>query len=175
MMRGLRCFLGVILMISTLAVADKMAAIHVDLATVESSEDLLPVDGLTSTGQPNAEQLALFAEAGYVAVVDLRAESENRGLDEAAAVESLGLDYVNLPVSGAASISWENAAKLEEILSSYDGPVLVHCGSGNRVGALLALSKSKNGADDEEAVAYGRSAGMTSLEPVVSSRLTEHE
>ena len=175
MMRGLRCFLGVILMISTLAVADKMAAIHVDMATVESSDDLLPVDGLTSTGQPNAEQLALFAEAGYVAVVDLRAESENRGLDEAAVVKSLGLDYVNLPVSGAASISWENAAKLEEILSLYDGPVLVHCGSGNRVGALLALSKSKNGADDEEAVAYGRAAGMTSLEPVVSSRLAEHE
>jgi uncharacterized protein (TIGR01244 family) len=160
-------------MISTLAVADKMAAIHVDMATVESSDDLLPVDGLTSTGQPNAAQLALFAEAGYVAVVDLRAESENRGLDEAAAVESLGLDYVNLPVSGAASISWENAAKLEEILSSYDGPVLVHCGSGNRVGALLALSKSKNGAGDEEAVAYGRAAGLTGLEPAVRSRLAE--
>ena len=74
--------------------ADKMTAVHIDLATVESSDDLLPVGGLTSTGQPNAEQLALFAEAGYVAVVDLRGESENRGLDEAAAVESLGLDYV---------------------------------------------------------------------------------
>jgi len=152
-----------------------MTAVHVDLATVDSSDDLLPVDGLTSTGQPNAEQLALFAEAGYVAVVDLRGESENRGLEEAAAVEVLGLDYVNLPISGADSISWENASKLEEILSSYDGPVLVHCGSGNRVGALLALSKSKNGADDEEAAAYGRSAGMTSLESVVKARLAEDE
>ncbi len=174
-MRGLRCFLGAILMLSTIAVADKMVAIHVDLTTVESSEDLRPVDGLRSSGQPDAEQLALIAEAGYVAVVDLRGESENRGLDEAAAVESLGMDYVNLPVSGAESISWENATQLEEILSSYDGPVLVHCGSGNRVGALLALSKSKNGADDEEAVAYGRAAGMTGLEPVVRSRLAEDE
>jgi uncharacterized protein (TIGR01244 family) len=160
-------------MLSMIAVADKMAAIHVDLATVESSDDLLPVDGLTSSGQPDAEQLALIAEAGYVAVVDLRGESENRGLNEAAAVESLGLDYVNLPVSGADSISWENATKLEDILSSYDGPVLVHCGSGNRVGALLALSKSKNGAGDEEAVAYGRAAGLTGLEPLVRSRLAE--
>ena len=172
-MRGLRFFLCTILMACSIAMADKMTTVHVDLATVDSSDDLLPVDGLTSTGQPNAEQLALFAEAGYVAVVDLRGESENRGLEEAAAVEVLGLDYVNLPVSGADSISWENASKLEEILSSYDGPVLVHCGSGNRVGALLALVKSKNGADDEEAVAYGRAAGLTGLEPVVRSRLAE--
>jgi uncharacterized protein (TIGR01244 family) len=174
-MQGIRFFLCTIFMVCTIAVADKMTAVHVDLATVESSDDLLPVDGLTSAGQPDAEQLALFAEAGYVAVVDLRGESENRGLDEAAAVEALGLDYVNLPVSGADSISWQNANKLEEILSSFDGPVLVHCGSGNRVGALLALSRSKNGADDEEAVAYGRAAGMTSLEPVVRSRLAEDE
>ncbi len=70
---------------------------------------------------------------------------------------------------------WENANKLQEILSSYDGPVLVHCGSGNRVGALLALSKSQSGADDEAALAYGRAAGMTGLESVVRSRLAEDE
>ncbi len=172
-MRALQFFLFAILVIVTTAIADKLAAIHVDLATVESSDDLLPVDGLTSAGQPDEQQLALFAEAGYVAVVDLRGESESRGLDEAATVANLGMDYVNLPISGAASISWQNAAKLEEILLSYDGPVLVHCGSGNRVGALLALSKSKNGADEEEAVSYGRSAGLTGLEPVVRSRLAE--
>lgn len=155
------------------AMADELAEIHVDLKSIEFSQDLHPVDGLTSSGQPNAEQLALVAEAGYVAVVDLRGESENRGLDEAATVEGLGLDYVNLPVSGADSISWENANKLQEILSSFEGPVLVHCGSGNRVGALLALSKSESGADDEDALAYGRAAGMTGLEAVVRERLEE--
>ncbi len=174
-MKNLQVFVCATLVIATTAMAEEMAEIHVDLESIESSQDLSPVDGLRSSGQPDAEQLALFAEAGYVAVVDLRGESENRGLDEAAAVESLGLDYVNLPVSGADSISWENANKLQEILSSYDGPVLVHCGSGNRVGALLALGKSKNGADDEEAVAYGRAAGMTRLESVVRSRLSEAE
>ncbi len=174
-MKNLQVFVCATLVMATTAMAEEMAEIHVDLESIETSQDLSPVDGLRSSGQPDAEQLALFAEAGYVAVVDLRGESENRGLDEAAAVEGLGLDYVNLPVSGADSISWENANKLQEILSSYDGPVLVHCGSGNRVGALLALSKSKNGADDEEAVAYGRAAGMTRLESVVRSRLSEDE
>lgn len=170
-MRRLQFFIYTTLLLFVTVMADETAKVHVDLSTVKSSQDLRPVDGLTSSGQPDAEQLALLAKAGYVAVVDLRGESENRGLDEAVVVASLGLDYVNLPVSGADSISWENATKLEQILASYDGPVLVHCGSGNRVGALLALSKSQEGADDEEALEYGRSAGLTGLEPVVRSRL----
>jgi uncharacterized protein (TIGR01244 family) len=173
MLKDLQVFLCATLVMATTAMAEEMTEILVDLEALESSKNLSPVNGLRSSGQPDAEQLALFAEAGYVAVVDLRGESENRGLDEVAVIESLGLDYLSLPVSGADSISWENAAKLEEILSSYDGPVLVHCASGNRVGALLALSKSENGAGDEEAVAYGRAAGLTGLEPVVRSRLAE--
>jgi uncharacterized protein (TIGR01244 family) len=163
------------LTLATAVVADETAEVHVDLESLKSSEQLVPVDGISATGQPDAEQLALFAAAGYVAVVDLRGESENRGLDEEAAVAGLGLDYVNFPISGADAISWDNAGKLEEILSSYDGPVLVHCGSGNRVGALLALSQSKNGATDENALAYGRAAGLTGLESVVRSRLAEDD
>jgi hypothetical protein len=50
---------------------------------------------------------------------------------------------------------------------------LLHCGSGNRVGALLALRESQDGADDESALEYGRSAGLTKLEPVVIKRLEE--
>jgi protein tyrosine phosphatase (PTP) superfamily phosphohydrolase (DUF442 family) len=78
-----------------------------------------------------------------------------------------------LPLSSADSISLENARHLDEILSGYDGPVLVHCGSGNRVGALLALRQSLRGADDAEALAYGKSAGLTGLERVVRARLAE--
>ncbi len=174
-MQKLRVFILVTLVVFAAAGADDMAEMHVDLASVESSQGLRPVDGITSAGQPDAEQLAIFAEAGYVAVIDLRGPTEDRGLDEAAVVESLGLDYINLPVSGASSISRENATKLAEMLSSYDGPVLVHCGSGNRVGALLALGQSNHGVADEEAIAYGRAAGMTGLESVVRERLAEKD
>jgi len=155
--------------------ADDDGQIHVDIQAVTVSSDLRPVDGVTSAGQPNAEQLALAAEAGYVAVVDLRGEGEDRGLDEEALLEDLGLDYVQLPISSPDAISMQNAALLDQILADYDGPVLVHCGSGNRVGALLALRKSLSGASDEEALAHGKSAGLTGLEPVVRARLIESE
>ncbi len=132
-----------------------------------------PADGITAAGQPNENGLRELADSGYVAVIDLRTEGEDRGLDEQAVVESLGMDYVSLPIEGRGAISFENAAKLDQILAKYDQPVLVHCGSSNRVGALLALREKMNGADDEDALAFGKSAGMTSLEDTVKSRLAE--
>jgi hypothetical protein len=43
----------------------------------------------------------------------------------------------------------------------------MHCGSGNRVGAVLALRQSLNGASDEESIEFCVDSGMTRLEPRV--------
>ena len=145
--------------------------IHVDLADVVEKQSVQPVDGVTSAGQPDAAALEVFADSGYAAVIDLRGPDENRGFDEAGTAEALGLDYVSLPVVGRDGVSFENAAKLDALLEKYEAPVLVHCGSGNRVGALLALRESLAGADTAAALEAGRSAGLTRLEPIVKERL----
>lgn len=132
-----------------------------------------PAEAITAAGQPNENGLKELADSGYAAVIDLRAEGEDRGLDEKAVVESLGMDYISLPIEGRGAISFENAAKLDRILGKYEEPVLVHCGSSNRVGALFALREKMHGADDENALAFGKSAGMTSLEDTVKLRLAE--
>jgi protein tyrosine phosphatase (PTP) superfamily phosphohydrolase (DUF442 family) len=62
---------------------------------------------------------------------------------------------------------------LDDVLQEIDGPVLLHCGSGNRVGAVLALRHSLSGASEEEAIAFGNDAGLTKLEDVVRERLSE--
>ena len=157
---------------ATFAMAEE-DRIHVDINAVTASSDLQPVDGITSSGQPDADGFKHVADAGYAAVIDLRGPGENRGLDETTVLAELGLDYVVLPLTGPDSISMENAGKLDEILLSYDKPVLIHCGSGNRVGAILALRHSLRGASDEEALAYGNSAGLTGLEPIVKQRLEQ--
>ena len=157
------------------AAPDTRPKIHVEMADVTKTADVQPVDGITSAGQPDTDDLRIFAEAGYVAIVDLRGPEEDRGIDEAAAVAELGLDYVQLPIVGDDAINFENAKKLDALLSGYDGPVLVHCGSGNRVGAMLALRKSLHGEDAEAALDYGRSAGLKRLEPVVKKRLAASE
>jgi len=149
--------------------------LHVDVEAVVARAIVTPVDGVTSSGQPDQAAFEVFSESGYVAVIDIRGEKEDRGMeDEQAAIENLGMDYVLLPIEGEAAINFDNAAKLDELIASYDGPVLVHCGSGNRVGALLALRKSLDGASDEEAFAYGKQGGLTRFEDVVKEQLSKN-
>ena len=83
--------------------------------------------------------------------------------------------YVQLPIDDKSAISFENAKKLDELIGEHDGPVLVHCGSANRVGALLALRASLDGADDETAIEVGKEAGLTRLEGVVRETLENGE
>ncbi len=140
--------------------------LKVDLDEVVANGVVHPVDGLTAAGQPDLASFTVFADSGYAAVIDLRTAGEARGLDEPAVVERLGMDYVTLPI-GRDGISFENARSLDELIKRYEGPVLVHCGSSNRVGALLALRASLDGADDAAALNAGREGGLTRLEPKV--------
>ena len=151
---------------------DTVPELKVDLATVVSTGVVIPVDGMTSAGQPDEAALGIFAKQGYTTVIDLRTEGEDRGIDEAEVVDGLGMEYISLPI-GRDDINFGSARSLDILISEADGPVLVHCGSANRVGALLALSKSLDGADNETALEYGRKGGMTSLESKVKQALTE--
>lgn len=145
---------------------------HVDVAAVVEAGAVAPVDGITSAGQPDAAALRVFADSGYKVVIDMRGPDEDRGFeDERASVEALGMDYVFFPISSTADINFESARKLNELLESTDGPALLHCASGNRVGAVLALRHSLTGASPEESIAYGKNAGLTRLEDVVRDRL----
>jgi uncharacterized protein (TIGR01244 family) len=147
--------------------------LKVDLDKVTELGTVSSVDGVTSAGQPNEAALEVFADSGYATVIDLRGADEDRGFNEASVVEALGLHYVTLPIEGKDAVSFDSARKLDELLQEYPGPVLVHCGSGNRVGALLALRASLDGADDESALAVGREGGLTRLEGLVRERLAE--
>lgn len=123
-----------------------------------------PRPQLYTAGQPSAAQLQQAAAAGITTLIDLRQPDEDRGFDETAAAERLGLRYVRIPVAGAAGLTQANAQALRSALAQSQGPVLLHCASGNRAGALLALLQARDGAPVEQALQFGRSAGMTSLE-----------
>lgn len=129
------------------------------------------LEGITTAGQPSQAALSAAAAAGYKSVIDLRAPNEDRGLDEKAAVESLGMSYVNLPVDGSAGVSYANASALDKLLAEAPKPVLVHCASGNRAGALLALRAKIHGADDSAALELGVASGLGGLQPVVEQKL----
>jgi len=123
-----------------------------------------PTPGLHTGGQPTATQLQQAAATGITTVIDLRQPDEDRGFDEAGVTAQLGLHYVRIPVAGATGLTPANVQALHTALAEADGPVLLHCASGNRVGALLALLKARQGMPVDQALQFGRDAGMTSLE-----------
>ena len=166
--------LAILLLAFTAIAGEGEQSIHVDLDEIVAAGKVAPVDGITSSGQPDATSLKVFADSGYAVVIDMRGPDEDRGMDNfAAAVEANGMEYVPFPVVGKDAISYETAAELDELLLGIDAPVLMHCGSGNRVGAVLALRESLAGASDDEALAYGKDAGMTRLEPLVREVLED--
>jgi len=145
------------------------------VSTVDPAELLpkgnLPIEGVLTGGQPTTAQLETLAGLGYETVINLRGPGES-GSTDPALVESLGMTYVAIPVMGADDISEENARKLASAMGDGESPVVLHCASSNRVGALLAMKAFYvDGMTAEEALALGKAAGVTRLEPVVRQRL----
>ncbi|MFP5374725.1 MAG: TSUP family transporter [Gammaproteobacteria bacterium] len=125
-----------------------------------------PRPDLITGGQPAPGDWARLRASGIRMVVNLRTAEELEGRDVAAEARAHGLDYVSLPVDGAAGITDANARALWDLVGTPgEGVVLVHCASGNRVGALLALGAARSGAlTPGQALQFGRDAGMTGLE-----------
>lgn len=98
--------------------------------------------GVWGGGQPTREQLQAAAAAGVKSVVNLRPLTEEGAWDERAYVEELGMRYVHIPVAGPAEITEENADLLAAVIDDAQArPVLIHCASGKRAGALFALAQ----------------------------------
>jgi protein tyrosine phosphatase (PTP) superfamily phosphohydrolase (DUF442 family) len=133
------------------------------LTGVPNACQLLP--GVVTGGQPSAAHLAAFLDAGGRVVLDLRDTMEPRPLDEPATVASLGMAYVNVPV-GPHSLTDATLDRVREVLrEAGDGLVLVHCGSGNRVGAaLLPFLMLDHGLEEEDAVGQAMRVGLRSAE-----------
>ena len=127
----------------------------------------VPIAGVLSGGQPTEEQFEAAAAAGFRTVINLRTEKEPGFEWEAELVEELGMRYVLIPVAGAQGLTQKNVKRLDRALGKARdlGPVLLHCGSGNRIGAMLALRAAWiEDQSPEDALAYGRASGLTGLE-----------
>lgn len=98
-------------------------------------------------------------------VINLRPDAETASRDERAEVTAAGMAYHQIPVAGAGELDAENAARLWALVGESAGRVLVHCASGNRAGALLAIGAAlQGGMTPVQALEFGRMAGLTNPE-----------
>jgi uncharacterized protein (TIGR01244 family) len=118
------------------------------------------------SGQPGTADLQEAAAAGITTVVDLRLPEEDRGFDEAEAVEDLGMTYVNVGFKTPESLTDEVLDGFRSVLrDSADAMVLVHCGSANRAGAAwLAYRVLDEGRSLEDGLAEARTIGLQTPE-----------
>lgn len=125
------------------------------------------------SGQPTVETIAKLKSAGISTVIDLRPDSETPDLDEKSVAEKSGLKYRSLPIASPADLTRDNVMKFDQLLKdSAQEDVLMHCASGNRVGAMLALRAHWiEGKSAEESLAIGKAAGMTSMADAVKAQL----
>ena len=105
-------------------------------------------------------------------MIDLTPDAETPDFDEAAAVRAAGLLYSNLPLRGAVDLTRENVMTFDALVRDAERPVLVHCASGNRVGAMAALRAAwVDGKQVDEAIATGKAWGLKGLEEEVRRRI----
>ena len=129
---------------------------------------LKPQSDLICGGQPSEVQFERLAAEGYRTVINLRGDGEVGTASQPALMDSLGLKYIHLPINGAAGVHFDSARRFKTYLDNAERPVVVHCASGNRVGALFALTAALDGVRDmSEAIRHGHCYGLTGLEPHV--------
>jgi uncharacterized protein (TIGR01244 family) len=122
--------------------------------------------------QPSDSALDTLAAQGYKVVVSTRAPGEI-DWDERAKVESLGMRFVQIPMPNPVTeITDAQVARLDSVLTHADGPVVLHCGSGNRVSGLWAAwLVADQGVSPSEALRLATLSGMGSVRPAVERRL----
>ncbi len=131
-----------------------------------------PTAGIHSGGRITADDVPALRAAGIRHVINLAPAAETPDFDEASAVRAAGMRYDTLPIAGAGDLDREAVLAFDRLLQGAEGPTLVHCGSGNRVGALVALRAAwLQGADEDAAVAEGRRWGLRGLEDEVRGRM----
>lgn len=129
------------------------------------------------SGAIDASDLQRLHAAGLKHLINLRAPEETPDFDEERVARVLGIDYAGIPIKGPSTFTRDNAARLDDLLRrAGDEPTLIHCASGNRVGALIALRAAWiQGQPIDVAIAEGKRWGLTSLESSVRSVLEQDE
>jgi uncharacterized protein (TIGR01244 family) len=160
---------ALVLVVAAIAACQTQDSAHVK---IEGIRNQVQIGDLLFGGQPSEEALAQLAAQGYKTVLSARTEPELRW-DEKAKVESLGMTFVRIPMENPVTkITDEQVNNFAGLMENGERPMVLHCGSGNRVAGLWAvwLVEHKN-VEPTEALRQAEEAGMTSIRNVVGKRL----
>lgn len=124
-------------------------------------------------GQPSPKDFATAKQRGIKTVITLRLPGEI-DWNEAKTVKDLGLTFHDLGFQGPDSMTDDLIAKAVSILAQPDQqPVMLHCASANRVGAIwMAHRVINDGLSVDAAAAEGKEVGLRT--PAYEARVRKY-
>ena len=126
---------------------------------------LLCLDERFATGgQPKEEAFSKLAANGFRSVLSLRQPTEGPDVArEQEVIEKAGLRFINIPVVGSAPKSEDAEAFIKAVKDQSNHPMLIHCGSANRVGAFWMIYRVvEQGWPEDKALEEAIKIGLTS-------------
>ena len=93
-------------------------------------------DGVFLASQPKPADFEQASKSGVKTIINIRHDAEITDFDEATVVAGYGLHYVHLPWNGVEELTDEVFDRTRELLNTAERPLMLHCGSANRVGAV---------------------------------------
>lgn len=146
---------------------------ELEVAKLGTTENVHRFGEIWLASQPSTEDFALARKSGFRTVINLRRESELPNFDEKQIVESQGLTYLHLPFGGTAELTEDIFDTARGYLKTAEQPILLHCASANRVGALwLPFRVLDQGISYEDALAEARTIGLRT--PALEEKAREY-
>jgi protein tyrosine phosphatase (PTP) superfamily phosphohydrolase (DUF442 family) len=97
---------------------------------------------LSSSGMPTAEQMKSVAQAGVELVINLAPHDvPNAIADETGLVESLGMQYINIPVNWSTPTRDGLNVFMDAMDANRDRKIHVHCEANFRASAFIAIHR----------------------------------
>ncbi|GAB4216729.1 MAG: hypothetical protein OHK0012_19570 [Synechococcales cyanobacterium] len=120
----------------------------------------------STSGQLSTADIDQAEKAGFRSILNLRFPSESSVVEvEPQQVQSKGLIYANTPLSSQ-EVDPPSLAHALETLAILPEPVLIHCGAGQRAGAVGLIAEARiQGWTAEQVAAAATELGIPTTQP----------
>ena len=127
-----------------------------------STKNVHQCGDIVFAGQFEEADIPKLKEAGVTQVISLRKDDE-LDWDEAKVVKDAGLKHASISFQKADELTDEKIEELRELLGKTDGKTMLHCGGGNRVGAVwLTHRVLDDGVELDTAIEEAKTIGLKS-------------